>query len=335
MSKGGEEEDMKRLFLVALVAILSVAMFLAVGKAQTAPDQGAPAPDLLQQELSTMQAVFGGLESFMGELIKEVKGSMAEISSINGDIGDMRNVISVISAEIKSAEGKLLGLRQDADRLAGAQEEFKSRLAALETSLSGLSQLCDKMGITLQVTRDDLASLNQKVAALSSDYEAFKTSALADIEALTMRVGDLTNRVQKLEDDELGTQADIGALKRVAGDLTDRVQKLEDEDVGTFKKKVIELERSMAALSIKIDNNRAKLEGFDGAVASLAADIQATKGGVQANTTLLEDHDRRLTSLEASTEVAQIKDQLNTLYFISIVGLLAGVGALIWGFMGK
>ena len=90
----------------------------------------------------------------------------------------------------------------------------------------------------------------------------------------------------------------------------------------------------MSALAIKIDNNRAKLEGFDHAIASLAGEIEASKSGVLANMSLLEDHQTRLMALEAGTMLADLQDQLNTAYFLAIVGLLAGVGALVWGFMG-
>lgn len=291
---------MKRVVSVALLAALSLILFLGVGHAQTPPDP-------LQQELATMEAVFNGLESFMGELISELKGNMAATTQLGADLGNLRNTVTVIAGEVKAADGKIIGLREDVNKMAGVQEEFKARLASLEARLSELAQLCDKLQITLQVTRDDLATLSQAVAALATDYDAFKTATLAD----------------------------ISALKKGVEDLSSRVQKLEDEDVGTFKKKVIELERAMSALSIKIDNNRAKLEGFDGAIAGLAADIEATQSGIQANTSLLEDHETRLKALEDGTAVAKLQEQVNTLYFISIVGLLAGIGALIWGFMGS
>jgi len=42
--------------------------------------------------------------------------------------------------------------------------------------------------------------------------------------------------------------------------------------------------------------------------------------------------EQRVAALEDTTEIQQ---QLDTLFFISIVALLAGVGALIWGFLGN
>ena len=125
--------------------------------------------------------------------------------------------------------------------------------------------------------------------------------------------------------------ADITLLQGHFTDLIGRVQALEDEDVGTFKKKVLDLERSMAALAIRIDNNRSKLEGFDHAIAGLSAEMTSTREGIlESNRALMGEYDTRLLALEEM----DLKAQLDTLYFISIVALLAGVGALIWGFVG-
>ena len=90
----------------------------------------------------------------------------------------------------------------------------------------------------------------------------------------------------------------------------------------------------MSALSIKIDNNRAKLEGFDQAIASLASEIETNRSGLLANMNLLEDHEIRISGLEGGAQLAALEEQVNTLYFISIVALLAGIGALVWGFLG-
>ncbi len=129
------------------------------------------------------------------------------------------------------------------------------------------------------------------------------------------------------------SSADISMLQNQVGSLNSRVQALEDEDVGTFKKKVLELERTIAALAIRIDNNRAKLEGFDRAIAGVSDQVD---GALQEWTTsqneVLNSLDQRVLALEEDTD---IQTQIDTLYFISIVALLAGVGALIWGFLGN
>lgn len=285
---------MKKALSIALVAALSCVLFLPVVYAQ---EEGAEeaVPGLLEQELARMESVFNGLEDFMGELIGEVKTSMADIDILEEDAVDLREVLNAVTIELKAAEGRIASLRDDLTKMGVVQQQFQVRITALEAGLSELSAFCEALAAKVEITAQDVAALLQ-----------FKAVAAAD----------------------------ISALKRCCEDLSTRVQTLEDEDVGTFKKKVLQLERSMSALAIKIDNNRAKLEGFDHAIASLAGEIEASKSGVLANMSLLEDHETRLMALEDGTMLTDLQDQLNTAYFLAIVGLLAGVGALVWGFMG-
>ncbi len=267
---------MKKALSIVLVAALSLVLFLLVVHAQ---EEGAEAvPELLEQELAQMESVFNELESFMGELIGEVKANMGDIDDLYADTANLREVLNAVTLELKAAEGRIASLREDVNTMAGVQQEFEVRIIALEAGLSELSAYCEKLKVSLS--------------------------------------------------------ADISALRKCCEDLSVRVTALEEEDIGTFKKKVLELERSMSALAIKIDNNRAKLEGFDHAIAGLAGEVEANKSGILANMSLLEDHETRLMALEDGTMLADIQDQINTLYFLAIVGLLAGVGALVWGFMG-
>lgn len=300
---------MKRALSVATVTALSLLLFLFIGTAQ---EEGARAVStLLEQELTAMEAAFDGLETFMAELISEVKGNMGDIDTVNANVADLRNVVAAIAVEIKSAEGKIIGLRQDVDALGSAHQELKLRVVALEAGLSELSAEFD--------------AFTADYALFTEAFEVFRSAVYGDIDALRNSIyADFGLLEQTLN-------ADISMLQGQFGDLTGRVQALEDEDVGTFKKKVIDLERSMAALAIRIDNNRAKLEGFDHAIAGLSAEMSATRDDIlEANQALMGEYDARLLALEEM----DLKAQLDTLYFISIVALLAGVGALIWGFVG-
>jgi chromosome segregation ATPase len=354
---------MKRALSVASVTALTLLVLLFVGYAQ---EEGAAAVPLLEQELAAMEAAFGNVQSFMAELVTEVKVSMKDIVAFNGKVDDLRNIVSAVSVEIKTAEGQIIGLRTDVDALSSKHQELKVRVVALEAGLSELSAFCDELkarldvqGVDLRDLRNEFDALAEAFAVHTQDYEAFRDQLLADIAALTNDIygdidalktgiygdmdalraaiyGDMDALGNGLRSDLLTLQtsfgADISMLSAQYSDLSLRIQTLEDEDVGTFKKKVLELERSMAALAIKIDNNRAKLEGFDHAIAGLSADMATTKDGIlQANQELLGEYDARLIALEDN---ADIKGQIDTLYFISIVALLAGVGALIWGFLG-
>jgi len=297
---------MKKALSIALVGALSLFLFLAAGYAQ----EEVTVPELLDQELAALDAVFGDLQSFIGELVVEVKGNM-------GDVDDLKNIVQAISIELKAAEGKIIGLRDDVDGMARIQQETQIRLVVLETGLSELSaafaECCARLEAEVADTQANLAALTDQVAALIVDYNTFKDEYAAFKDSIL---------------------ADISMLQKGQEALAVRVQVLEDQDVGTFKKKVLQLERSMSALSIKIDNNRAKLEGFDQAIASLASEIETNRSGLLANMNLLEDHEIRISGLEGGAQLAALEEQVNTLYFISIVALLAGIGALVWGFLG-
>jgi len=334
---------MKRALSVTAVTALSLLVFLFVGYGQ---EEGAQAvSELLEQELSAMEATFGGLQSLMGELIGEIKGNMADIDELDARIEDYKDIVTAVSLEIKEAEGKIIGLREDVDGLAETQQELMVRVVALEAGLSELSAFVDELKGLLDLDISHLAALREEFDVLAAayaahvaEYEAFKAAVYGDIDALRDGIyADLLALEQNVFAEIAGLRdgftADISMLQAQVGDLVDRVQALEDEDVGTFKKKVIELERSMAALAIRIDNNRAKLEGFDVAIAGLSDRIDIELQDWSADADLaLQSLDARVAALEDGTD---IQTQIDTLFFISIVALLAGVGALIWGFLGN
>lgn len=311
---------MKRALSIAAVTALSLLVFLFVGYAQ---EEGATSvAELLDQELTTMESLFGNLEAFMAELIGEVKGNMGDIDDVNAEVDDLRDIMTAISVEIKMAEGKIVGLRHDVDALGETQQELKVRIVALEAGLSELATFVDGLSATLAVTGADLGILREEFDALIADYNVFQ-------EAFAAFQVSVYGDIDSMRD---SFSADISLLSITTDDLSLRVQALEDEDVGTFKKKVIDLERSMAALAIRTDNNRAKLEGFDHAIAGLSDEMMATRESIlAANREVLNEYDARLLALES----VDLQPQIDTLYFISIVALLAGVGALIWGFLGN
>jgi len=311
---------MKKALSVGAITALSLLVFLFVGYAQ---EEGATSvAELLDQELTAMESAFGSLEAFMAELIGEVKGNMGDIDGVNAKVDDLRDIVTAISVEIKTAEGKIVGLREDVDALGETQQELKVRIVALEAGLSELSTFVDELSARLEVTDSGLGMLREEFDALIADYDVFKEAFVAFQVSV---YGD----IDALRD---SFSADISLLSITVDDLSLRVQLLEDEDVGTFKKKVIDLERSMAALAIRVDNNRSKMEGFDYAIAGLSDEMMATRESViAANQEMLAEYDVRLLALES----VDIQSQIDTLYFISIVALLAGVGALIWGFLGN
>ncbi len=334
---------MKKALVMVVVGIMFSACFLTIGYAQAAATAPAPQKDLLQQELGSLgdafesvNSAFGNLKAFMDEIVREVKGNMSGIDQLNGKLADLGDVVQAISIELKTAEGKIIGLRSDVDGLSSTQQELQVRIVALESGLSELSASCDdfqkQITATMSGTQSDLAALSDKVdmlaaslADLSNQFASYKDTVAANFAAVADQLASFKDSVM----------VDVSALNKGQAALEARVKTLEDQDVGTFKKKVLELERSMSALSIKIDNNRAKLEGFDQAIAGLASDVQANKASILANANLIEDHDARITALEGGAGLAELKSQIDGLYVISIIALLAGVGALVWGFMSQ
>ena len=311
---------MKRALSVTAVTALSLLVFLFVGYGQ---EEGAQAvSELLEQELSAMEATFGSLQQLMGELIGEIKGNMADIDELDARIEDYKDIVTAVSVEIKEAEGKIVGLRADVDALAETQQELMVRVVALEAGLSELSAFVDELAGLLDANTADIAALRDELDVLAEafaahvvEFETFKVAIYGDIDALRDSVF-----------------ADLSMIKGQVGDLAARILALEEEDVGTFKKKVIDLERAMAALAIRVDNNRAKLEGFDHAIAGLSDRINVELADWSASRAAeFESLSARVAALEDNN----IQSQLDTLFFISIVALLAGVGALIWGFLGN
>jgi DNA repair exonuclease SbcCD ATPase subunit len=323
---------MKRALSVATVTALSLLFCLFVGYAQ---EEGATAvSELLEQELAAMESAFGSLESFMGELIGEVKGNMTDIDTFNAKLDDYRDTLEAVSVELKEAEGKIIGLRADVDALGDTQQELMVRVVALEAGLSELAGFCDKLKSRLDVAVSDLGALRGEFDALATDYAAFVEASEAFREAVYGDIDALRDSIYAdLMQFEESFTSGLTLVESRVEDLSIRILALEEEDVGTFKKKVIELERQMAALAIRVDNNRAKLEGFDHAIAAIAEEMTGMREGImESNQALLAEYDARLLALEENTD---LKSQIDTIMFISIVALLAGVGALIWGFLGN
>lgn len=295
---------MKKWVTIMLVGLLSVVLFLALAQAQQAQSPAAAKPNA-QQKAASLQNTLACFETFMNGVLTKINANMDKIDTFNGKVSDLRNTVNAVSLEIKDAEGKIVGLHQEVAKLDATQKGYGDQITALETQLAALKKACDEVSQKSNVNQNDIAALKAQFAAFVKEHQAVSTKV----------------------------QADIAALKKNAADLGSRVNVLEQQDVGTFKKKVIELERTVSALSIKIDDNRTKLEGVDQTISGFSAGIDANKKAILANKSLLSNHEKRIATLEkSSTQIAGMQDQLNSLYFISIVGLLAGVGALVWGF---
>ena len=296
-----------------------------------------------------------------------VEAVAIEIKAAEGKIVGLRTDVTALGEKQQELLFRVVALEAGLSELSAFCDELKSRIDVTGADLDVLRGEFDAWVADYAAFKEEfyafrdalLADLEEFKAAVYADMDALSTDVYAAIDALSAGVygdidslrdsvyGDLSLLEETLSSALIALEeglradmsvlddtfsADIGQLKAYLEDLMIRVKSLEDEDVGTFKKKVLELERSMAALAIKIDNNRAKLEGFDHAIAGVSEEIAAVRQDVNYQ---LSEFDSRLIVVEDNAQLETIQAQIDSLYFISIVALLAGVGALIWGFLGQ
>jgi outer membrane murein-binding lipoprotein Lpp len=297
-------------------------------------------------EIKTAEGKIVGLREDVDALGATQRELKVRIVALEAGLSELSTFVDTLSARLAVTNADLGMLREEFDALIADYAVFKDAFAAFQVSVYGdIDALRDSVYTDLDLLRteffgniDELGTtIYGEISGLQTgvygELDGFKSDVYGQFTALkdgfSADISVVYGQLTALKD---GFSADISMLSMTVDDLSLRVQALENEDVGTFKKKVIDMERNMAALAIRIDNNRAKLEGFDHAVAGLSDEMAATRESViTANQELLAEYDGRLLALES----VDIQSQIDSLYFISIVALLAGVGALIWGFLGN
>jgi phage shock protein A len=287
-------------------------------------------------EIKTAEGRIIGLRTdvnALGETQQELK---VRIVALEAGLSELSTFVDELSARLMVTGADLGMLREEFDTLIADYAVFKEAFAAFQVSVYGdIDALRDSVYEDLDMLKTQVfGNIDTLSTTVYGEISGLQTGVYGDLDALRTGVyadldlfkSDVYGQLTALEG---GFAADISLLSITVDDLALRVQALEDEDVGTFKKKVIDIERNIAALAIRIDNNRAKLEGFDHAIASLSDEMAGTRDSViAANQEVLAEYNSRLMALES----VDMQSQIDTLYFISIVALLAGVGALIWGF---
>jgi|GEM_PF-474381 phage shock protein A len=290
-------------------------------------------------EIKTAEGRIIGLRTdvnALGETQQELK---VRIVALEAGLSELSTFVDELSARLMVTGADLGMLREEFDTLIADYAVFKEAFAAFQVSVYGdIDALRDSVYEDLDMLKTQVfGNIDTLSTTVYGEISGLQTGVYGDLDALRTGVyadldlfkSDVYGQLTALEG---GFAADISLLSITVDDLALRVQALEDEDVGTFKKKVIDIERNIAALAIRIDNNRAKLEGFDHAIASLSDEMAGTRDSViAANQEVLAEYNSRLMALES----VDMQSQIDTLYFISIVALLAGVGALIWGFLGN
>ena len=357
---------MKRALSVAMVTALTLLTFLFVAHAQ---EVGASSiPQKLEQEITAMETAFGSVQSFMAELITEVKTNMSDIETFNAKVKDLVDVVSAVSVEIKQAEGKIIGLRTDVDALGAGHEQLKARVDALEGGLTELAAFCDLLKARLDVQECRPRPAARRVRRLGGLVRC-PHGRLHGVQGRCgdgdRRAGDGVRRVLRrtphgdlrghgcasertLRGDRRRARETLGQPRDARVDVHRRlhaagvaVRRAGDAASRRSKTRMWARSRGRSSISsVRWPRWRSRSTTTapswrDSTRPSppCPTDMATTKDGIlQANRELLGQYDVRLQAVEDNA--AYLKTQIDTLYFISIVGLLAGVGALIWGFLG-
>lgn len=254
--------------------------------------------------------------------------------------------------------GAALGLAALADpaavKLAPAEEEVKALREAWAKVLNVFEEfLVEFKGAvtTLNTNDQDLLGKYRALAAQLGDLEA-KFLQLQElcgqkIPALEKGLSDCLSQIgvlrKSLEDVVAGCQAadaaleaKIAALASQIDQLSSRVGVLESYDIGNLSRRVLSLEQAIQAVQIKIENNREKIAALEKTLGGFAADISALKESVQTLETRISDHDARIAAMEEAlgTNIQDLTARLDTIQALAILGLLAGIGAVILILLG-
>lgn len=290
---------------LGLVVILGIALGLGA-LAEPAPVQLAPAQD----EVKALREAWAKVLNVFEEFLVEFKGA---VDTLNNNDQDLLSKYRALAGQLKDLEAKLLQL----------QDMCNQKIPALEKSLADCSA--------------QLAALRKSVEDVVAGYQAADSALEAKLTGLIMELRNSLDSAiagYKAADNELA--AKIAALATQMDQLSSRVSVLESYDIGNLSRRVLSLEQAIQAVQIKIENNREKIAALEKTVGGFAADIAALKDSVQTLTTQVSDHDARLADLEGKlgTNVQDLSGRLNTVQTVAILGLLAGIGAIVLVLLG-
>jgi chromosome segregation ATPase len=322
---------------LGLVVILGIVLGLAAA-AEPAPVQLAPAQD----EVKALQEAWTKVLKVFEEFLVEFKGA---VDTLNNNDQDLLSKYRALSGQLKDLEAKLLQL----------QDMCNQKIPALEKSLSDcLSQLA-----ALRKSVDDVvagyqaadSALEAKLTGLIGELRKSLENAIAGYQAadneLAGKIATLATQMDQLSkslenaiagyqaaDNELAGK--IATLATQMDQLSSRVSVLESYDIGNLSRRVLSLEQAIQAVQIKIDNNREKIAALEKTIGSLTQDVSTLKESVLTLETRVSDHDTRISDLESKlgTNVQDLSGRLDTVQALAVLGLLAGIGAIVLVLLG-
>ncbi len=293
---------MKRLGIV----VISVAALGLAGLAEPAAAQLAPA----QEEIKALREAWAKVLNVFEEFLMEFKGA---IDTLNSTDQDLLAKYRALAIQLKDLEAKLLQL----------QEMCGQKIPALEKSVSEIV--------------NQAAFLRKSIEEVVAGYKA----ADAELEAkLIALIGELRKALDEAVAGYQAADKDLEAkIARVAAqmeELASRVSVLESYDIGNLSRRVLSLEQAIQAIQIKIENNREKIAALEKTIGGLSADISALKDSVLTLEARVSDHDTRLADLESKmgTNIQDLTGRLDMVQTLSVLALLAGIGAIVLVLLG-
>ncbi|MCS7240254.1 MAG: hypothetical protein NZ651_03300 [Candidatus Bipolaricaulota bacterium] len=221
-------------------------------------------------------------------------------------------VLNVFEGFVVEFKGAVTTLNSNDQDLLGKYRALAAQLADLEAKFMQLQELC-----------------GQKIPALEKGL----SDCLSQIAVLRKSLEDV---IAGYKAADAALEAKIAALAAQIDQLSSRVSVLESYDIGNLSRRVLSLEQAIQAVQIKIENNREKIAALEKTLGGFAADISALKGSVANLETKVSDHDARIATVEKTlgTNVQDLSARLDTVQAIAILGLLAGIGALVVMLLG-
>ena len=293
---------MKRL---GLAVVLGAALSWMVW-AEPAAVKLAPAAE----EVQALRTAWDQVVKFFEEFIVELKGA---VETLNKNDQDLLARYRAVAVQLKDLEAKLLQ----------AQETFVQKTTALEKSIS---ECLTQIGALRRSLEDAVKGYQAADAAL----EAKIASGLSEIrQALEAALAECRRADAALE-------TKIVTLTAQLGELDKRLGVLESYDIGNLSRRVLSLEQAIQAIQIKIENNREKIAALERTLGGFAADISALKGAVSTLETRVGDLEGRVAAVEETVgvNVQDLSARLDTVQVLAILGLLAGIGAIVLVLLG-
>jgi chromosome segregation ATPase len=346
---------MKRL---GIAAILGAALGLAI-LAQPKPVTLAPA----EEEVKALREAWGKVLVVFEEFLVEFKGAVA---TLNSNDRDLFRHYQALSAQLRDLEAKFLQLRelyhQKIPALENSLSDCLGQIATLRRGLEDVIRGYKAADATLEAKVAALAAQMDQLSARVSALESYDIGTIArrvlslehaiqgvqiriennqeKIAALEKALGGLTadiaEKIATLEKAIGGLAADIGALKHSVSAVEGRVSVLESYDIGTIARRVLSLEHAIQAVQIKIENNREKIAALEKTLGGLTADIAALKRSVSTLEARVNAQEARLAAVEETmgANVQDLTARLDMVQVLAVLGLLAGIGAIVLILLG-